>query len=111
MSLILHIGSKRYSSWSLRPYLALAHAGAVFETRTIVLDRADSKANILKVNPAGRVPVLWLVARANFAAPANPAKARTAAPSATRWPVSLEKLAAFVHSCTARGGGTIAAAA
>ena len=58
MALTLYVGSKRYSSWSLRPYLALAHANATFETRTILLDQADTKANIAKVNPAARVPVL-----------------------------------------------------
>jgi glutathione S-transferase len=56
--LTLYVGSKRYSSWSLRPYLALAHAGATFETKTILLDQPTSKAEIEKVNPAGRVPVL-----------------------------------------------------
>lgn len=58
MSLTLYVGSKRYSSWSLRPYLALAHTGAAFETSTILLDRPETKANITAVNPAGRVPVL-----------------------------------------------------
>ena len=54
----LYVGSKRYSSWSLRPYLALAHAGAKFETHTILLDQPTTKAEIQQVNPAGRVPVL-----------------------------------------------------
>jgi glutathione S-transferase len=58
MSLTLYVGSKRYSSWSLRPYLALAHTGATFETTTILLDQADTKANIAAVNPAAKVPVL-----------------------------------------------------
>lgn len=58
MALTLYVGSKRYSSWSLRPYLALAHTGAPFECRTILLDRDDTKANIAAVNPAGKVPVL-----------------------------------------------------
>lgn len=58
MSLILYVGSKRYSSWSLRPYLALAQAGARFETRTIFLDTPTTTQEIAKVNPAGRVPVL-----------------------------------------------------
>jgi len=56
--LTLYVGSKRYSSWSLRPYLALAQAGAKFETTTILLDQPTTKADIAKVNPAGRVPVL-----------------------------------------------------
>jgi glutathione S-transferase len=58
MSLTLYVGSKRLSSWSLRPYLALAHAGAQFETTVILLDQDDTKAKIGAVNPAGRVPVL-----------------------------------------------------
>ena len=59
MTLTLYVGSKRYSSWSLRPYLALAHTGLPSETRTILLDRDVTKAEILKVNPAGRLPVLY----------------------------------------------------
>jgi glutathione S-transferase len=58
MALTLFVGSKRYSSWSLRPYLALAHSGVSFETRTILLDQQDTKAKIAEVNPAGKVPVL-----------------------------------------------------
>jgi glutathione S-transferase len=58
MTLTLYVGSKRYSSWSLRPYVALAHTGLTFDTRTILLDRDATRAEIAKVNPAGRVPVL-----------------------------------------------------
>lgn len=58
MSLTLYVGNKRYSSWSLRPYLALAHTGLAFECTTILLDRPTSKAEILAASPAGRVPVL-----------------------------------------------------
>jgi len=54
----LFVGSKRYSSWSLRPYLALAHTGAPFDDTTILLDRPSTRAEIAKVTPAGRVPVL-----------------------------------------------------
>jgi glutathione S-transferase len=59
MSLTLYVGSKRYSSWSLRPYVALAHTGAKFDCKTILLDQDDTKAAIAKVNPAGKVPVLY----------------------------------------------------
>ena len=58
MALTLYVGSKRYSSWSLRPYLALAHTGEPFDCETILLDEQDTKAKIAKVNPAGKVPVL-----------------------------------------------------
>lgn len=56
--LLLYVGNKRYSSWSLRPYLALAHTGAPFRTEVITLDQPGTKSHILAVNPAGRVPAL-----------------------------------------------------
>jgi glutathione S-transferase len=59
MTLTLYVGNKRYSSWSLRPYLALVHTGLAFETRVIMLGRDTSKAEITKINPAGRVPALY----------------------------------------------------
>ena len=58
MALTLYVGSKRYSSWSLRPYLALAQSELPYECKTILLDQEDTKASIAKVNPAGKVPVL-----------------------------------------------------
>jgi glutathione S-transferase len=58
MTLTLYVGSKRYSSWSLRPYVALVQSGVTFECTTILLDRETTKAEIAQVNPAKRVPVL-----------------------------------------------------
>ena len=58
MSLTLYVGNKRYSSWSLRPYLALAHTGLAYETKLIMLDQPTTKSEVLAVNPAGRLPVL-----------------------------------------------------
>src|SRR3954467_6722543 len=58
MALTLYVGSKRLSSWSLRPYLARVHAGADFDTEVILLDQQETKAKILAVSPAGKVPVL-----------------------------------------------------
>jgi glutathione S-transferase len=56
--LILIAGSKNYSSWSLRPYLALAHTGQPFREVVIALDEPDTAANIAKYSPSGRVPAL-----------------------------------------------------
>jgi glutathione S-transferase len=36
----LTVLSLRYSSWSMRPWLALTHAGAAFTTRTVELPPA-----------------------------------------------------------------------
>ena len=54
----LVIGNKNYSSWSLRPWLALRMAGIPFVEQRIPLDQPDSKARMLAASPAGRVPVL-----------------------------------------------------
>jgi len=59
MALTLYVGSKRYSSWSLRPYVALVHAGAELTTKTILLDRKETKAKIAAISPSARVPVLY----------------------------------------------------
>jgi glutathione S-transferase len=56
--LTLIVGSKNYSSWSLRPYLALAHTGQPFNEVVIALDQPDTAANIAKYSPSGRVPAL-----------------------------------------------------
>jgi len=56
--LTLVVGNKNYSSWSLRPYLALAHTGAKFDEIMIPLDQPDTKENIKRHSPTGRVPVL-----------------------------------------------------
>jgi glutathione S-transferase len=40
----LSVLSLRYSSWSIRPWLALTHTGAAFETETIVIDLARQLA-------------------------------------------------------------------
>lgn len=54
-------GTKNWSSWSLRPYLALRATGQPFEEVVIQLRRTDSpstKDEIRKHSPAARVPVL-----------------------------------------------------
>lgn len=54
----LHIGNKAYSSWSLRPWIAMKAAGLAFEENVIILRQPDTKARILAVSPNGKVPVL-----------------------------------------------------
>jgi glutathione S-transferase len=56
--MILVIGNKNYSSWSLRPWIAMKVFGFEFDERRIALNRPDTKEAILKHSPAGRVPVL-----------------------------------------------------
>jgi glutathione S-transferase len=54
----LVIGNKNYSSWSLRPWLALRVAGIPFDEVRIPLYVPGSKEQILQHSPAGKVPVL-----------------------------------------------------
>lgn len=56
--LTLVIGNKNYSSWSLRPWMALTMAGIPFNEVLIPLDRPDTKAKIAEHTKTGRVPVL-----------------------------------------------------
>jgi glutathione S-transferase len=59
---VLHIGNKNYSSWSLRPWLALKWGGIGFTENLIPLGgdgygRAEIK-EVRAVSPSGRVPAL-----------------------------------------------------
>ena len=54
----LVIGNYRYSSWSLRAWIALRMAGIDFQVERIALYQPDSKAGILKHSAAGTVPIL-----------------------------------------------------
>ncbi len=57
-ALTLIIGNKNYSSWSLRPWLVLKQAGIPFREIRIPLYIPESKAEILKYSPSGKVPAL-----------------------------------------------------
>src|SRR5579871_6768150 len=60
MTLKLVIGNKNYSSWSMRPWLAMRASNIAFEEIFIPLytdDKAD-KDRILSFSPAGKVPTL-----------------------------------------------------
>jgi glutathione S-transferase len=56
--LLIVIGNKKTSSWSLRAWIALKHLGLPFREQRIVLDRPNTATEILKLSPAGRVPIL-----------------------------------------------------
>lgn len=56
--LTLVIGNKNYSSWSLRPWLFMKHMGLEFQEVLIPLDTAETREQIDRFGPSGRVPVL-----------------------------------------------------
>jgi len=58
MGLHLVIGNKNYSSWSMRPWIAMKVAGIPFEETLIPLYLPGSAERVLAFSPAGKVPVL-----------------------------------------------------
>jgi glutathione S-transferase len=56
--LLLTIGNKNYSSWSLRPWILLRHLELPFEERLIPLDTPEFARDIAAISPTRRVPVL-----------------------------------------------------
>jgi glutathione S-transferase len=58
MAFKLYIGNKCFSSWSLRPWIAMRHLGIPFEEGFVRLRTPETAANLARVSPAGTVPVL-----------------------------------------------------
>src|SRR5260370_40622913 len=58
MAFHLTIGNKNYSSWSLRPWLALKVAAIPFEETVIPIYYPGSRDKFLALSPAGKVPIL-----------------------------------------------------
>src|SRR5579875_1950803 len=59
----LIVGTRSWSSWSLRPFVALKAAGVAFDTVDIRLRQSEpptSREQILKYSPSGKVPVLTI---------------------------------------------------
>ena len=56
--LTLVIGNKNYSSWSMRPWVAMTAFNIPFKEVRIALSRDDTATLIAKYSSSGRVPVL-----------------------------------------------------
>src|SRR3954471_2869735 len=56
--LTLIIGNKNYSSWSMRPWVAMTAFGIPFNEVRVLLDQPDTATRIAEFSSAGRVPVL-----------------------------------------------------
>jgi glutathione S-transferase len=56
--MLLVIGNKNYSSWSLRPWLAMKVLELAFDEKRIPLYGPAAKGEILKHSPSGKVPCL-----------------------------------------------------
>jgi glutathione S-transferase len=56
--LILVIGNKNYSSWSMRPWVAMTAFGIPFKEHKILLRQAHTANEIGRYSASGRVPIL-----------------------------------------------------
>ena len=90
MSYQLVIGDKNISSWSLRPWLAMRHAGIAFREIGVKLRQPDSKANILRYSPSGKVPTLLVDGEAIWDTLAILEFLAEAHPEARLWPEKRE---------------------
>jgi glutathione S-transferase len=58
MDLTLVVGSKTFSSWSLRPWLLMKQARIPFKEVVIALNQVSTREQIKQYSPSGRIPVL-----------------------------------------------------
>jgi glutathione S-transferase len=56
--MLLTMGNKNYSSWSLRPWLLMKQVGLEFTERIIPLDTPEFEREVAAASPTRRVPVL-----------------------------------------------------
>lgn len=55
---LLVIGTRNYSSWSLRPWMLLRHLGIAFRERLLHFDAPDFAVEVARLSPTRKVPVL-----------------------------------------------------
>ena len=56
--MLLVVGNKNLSSWSLRPWVLLRHAGIAFDERVLPFEAEGWRDAIVSLSPTRRVPVL-----------------------------------------------------
>ncbi len=54
----LVIGTRKWSSWSMRPWLVMKRAGLAFEETLVALRRVEATAELEQLSPSGLCPVL-----------------------------------------------------
>lgn len=106
---ILYVGNRNYSSWSMRPWLALTWAGIDFETRDVELDAEGYGegriAAVAAVSPSGRVPALDVDGATIWDSLAICEWAAERAPAAGLWPEdALERAVARSLACEMHAG-------
>jgi glutathione S-transferase len=100
----LVIGDKAWSSWSLRPWLAIKVSSLTFREVRVQLRQPDTAAKIARHSPSGRVPALKHGALTVWDSLAICEYAAELAPEAGLWPrdtgtrASARAISAEMHS-------------
>jgi glutathione S-transferase len=55
---VLLLGDKNLSSWSLRPWLLMRHAGIAFEEHVVLFEEESWREKIVALSPSRKVPAL-----------------------------------------------------
>lgn len=108
MSLTLVIGDKTYSSWSLRAALALELTGAAYSEQLIALYQADTRAQILRYSPTGKVPLLLSDDGAIWDSLAIAEYLAERFPEAQLWPQARDARALARSACAEMHSGFVA---
>jgi len=90
---VLYLGNKRYSSWSLRAWLAMKMSRLTFDEVVIPLDTPEFAARIEPLSPMRTVPVLHVGDDVIWDSVAICEWAAEQAPKARLWPEAPEKRA------------------
>jgi glutathione S-transferase len=56
--LLLTMGNRNYSSWSLRPWILMRHLELEFSERVLPLDTPEFARDVASISPTRRVPIL-----------------------------------------------------
>jgi glutathione S-transferase len=107
--LTLVIGNKNYSSWSMRPWVALRGCGIAFTERMLKFHSQEWQDHIDTLSPSGLVPVLWEGEPSNGFATwdtlAIIERAHELAPGAGVWPADPRARARARSICAEMHGG------
>lgn len=88
--IVLVIGDKAWSSWTLRPWLAAKAAGIPFREVAVRLRQPDTAAEIARQSPTGRIPVLKRGSFGVWDSLAICEYLAELAPAARLWPMDAE---------------------
>ena len=96
----LIVGPRLFSTWSLRPWLVLRRAGAVFDTREVWYRSEAEKAELRRLSPSGFVPLLKVEGETIWDTLSIAEWANERFPQAQLWPVD-PMTCALARSATA----------